>query len=1087
MIDWEYLIEKYGQAETPHKFEEIALEYVKDVYPQYSWHPTQRTRDGNKDAQRKEVYFGEDSSYDVWEESKFKGTGRALRRQDIDPTVLSGLIQGNVRLIVFVTNASIPGSLLDRAILGARIKGMKVSCVLEDQLASWLYLRSDIYRKYWDSLELTISETEKVVWIQSSTFLDLVSNDFKPFNTRKVMLVGNIYLLTVSISSNTKLRAELIMSDDFPFEQVNHPNYDAPSRLMLECGLSTFAILVKAKHAFSGCINLKFNIDGKQYSRVTQEIEIIAGASAKIVYAQQLQLVEKIRNRIDAIQIASGNIIALYAGSGMGKSFVLRNIQESFGLKRDMTTVEFESDKNALTNYLLLCRIVLFLYYGNIFWERSTWTKDELNEKKEYAIRANNRELFDDATLGSIFDGCFDAGVAKDVVEQLMRRRRANHVILHTKALLTGKILLIDDFQYLNKKQADFLYQIINDFNQYKSDSIVVISATKGRFLDETVEDSFLKITPNIFELSGLTSNDMAQTLGSCFHISPMALRRIAPKILSSNPLLTSEIIRILQDELENHVGNALEMITTYSASKGKSLILKNRFVDVKDQFYLLDILYRFRKGLPLEVIFGFCGFINHKMHNDLDFLISRNLINIRGNVVFPFHDYYIRSYIQLRNDAFYNETVGQFLCYLLSLGDNGEVFDTDHVLAMLIDCGEKYLHLYENKLKERIHYYMQTTQFGTALHYCSCYYRVIAKNDPHSYSRDDFRYLFSYAYCLVHCGDQALANQLLETIYTYATEDLPEKYAAGSELLSQNFWALKLDGMIETSLLIQSGAEHLLRTNNLTNIEKARIEHAYDTCFNRRMVTYLLQDQRQRARDTYIDRLKLLSQKYHGNEFRSQAATLIMDYARGVSFFTPQKAKKLFEIAYSFFSCNREIHYRRIMLCKIDYIVLKCITGDIDAFWEMDAIINSLLQGGFYSEYFKAILKRCACRTVFLSEVASDYGNERDQATCGAQTYEDALEEISNALIESGLQPEERDLFLLKNLLAYFAIRNHQIDKATEYLVEVDAYVKQAGKSYRSVVAHNLKYMNSITRIAWCTSEKFFDPGTYMLDCRFW
>ena len=266
MIDWKYLIAKYGPAETPHKFEEIALAYVQDIYPQYTWYPTGKTRDGNKDAQRKEVYFGEDNSFDVWEEAKFKETGRALRRQDIDPTILSGLIQGNVRLIVFVTNTRVPDELLDRAILGARIKGMKVSCVLADQLESWLLLNPSVYTKYWDDHAIAHQSTAKVVWVQNAAFFDMVSNDFKSFSTRKVMLIGDIYLLTVSISSNVKTTAELSETVDFPFHIVKHPNYDDPDHLSIECGLSTFALLLKAKCAFSGGVNLQFKINGVQYS-----------------------------------------------------------------------------------------------------------------------------------------------------------------------------------------------------------------------------------------------------------------------------------------------------------------------------------------------------------------------------------------------------------------------------------------------------------------------------------------------------------------------------------------------------------------------------------------------------------------------------------------------------------------------------------------------------------------------------------------------------------------------------------------------------------------------------------------------------
>lgn len=190
---------------------------------------------------------------------------------------------------------------------------MKASCVLSDQLESWLILNPDI-------------------------------------------------------SSSAKMSTELFTTADFPFEIIKHPNYDDPSHLNIECGLNTFALLLKAKCAFSGGVNLRFKVNDIQYSRVTQEIEIVESSPVKIVYAQQLQLINQIKSFIDSSpNIAFGAVISLYTGSGMGKSFLLKSVYETFSLKRDMTIVSFESDRNALTNYLLLCRIVLFLHYGNIF------------------------------------------------------------------------------------------------------------------------------------------------------------------------------------------------------------------------------------------------------------------------------------------------------------------------------------------------------------------------------------------------------------------------------------------------------------------------------------------------------------------------------------------------------------------------------------------------------------------------------------------------------------------------------------------------------------------------------------------------
>lgn len=1088
MINWEYLIEKYGPTETPHKFEEIALSYVQDVYPQYTWYPTKKTRDGNKDAQRKEVYCGEDNSFDVWEEAKFKETGRALRRQDIDPTILSGLIQGNVRLIIFVTNTRVPDELLDRAILGARIKGMKVSCVLADQLESWLILNPSIYAKYWDNHTAENQVTAKVVWVQNAAFFDMVSNDFKSFSTRKVMLAGNIYLLTVSISSNIKTNAELSTTVDFPFEVVKHPNYDDPDHLCVECGLSTFALLLKAKCAFSGGVNLRFKINGTYYSRVTPEIEIVASSPVKVVYAQQLQFINKIKTFIDALPDgASGSLITICAGSGMGKSFMLKSTYETFCLKRDMTIVSFESDRNALTNYLLLCRIVLFLYYGNIFWDRSSWTQKELDQHKAHAIQNNTRELFDDASLGRLFDGCFDASIAKDVVEQLTRRKRKNHSLIHTRTSFAGKILLLDDFQYLNKLQADFAYRIIDELNYYQSDCVIIISATKGRFSDRQAEMRFMKLTPNAFELNGLTPNDMAETLGTCFQLSPMALRRTAVKILSPSPLLTCEVLRTLREEVGRSSDNIFHMICIYSASKGQTQILANRFAGLQGQYYLLDILYRFKKGIPKGILMSFSGFDGHPVQTDLDLLFAKNLIISQDGLIFPYHDYYVRSYIQLRKARYFNSLTGKFLSYLLTIPDYEEMLDTNHILSMLVECGKKYLRIYKNKIKELIHHYMQTTQFGAALHYCSCYYHMVEGRKPDTYTREEFYYLFSYAYCLVHCGDQALANQLLEMIYTFAKENVPEKYSAGAELLNQHFWVLKLDGVIENSFLIQSGAAHMLQLKLLSGDDLSRVEQAYDTCFNRRMVTYLLLDQLESGRVTYAQRLKLLSKDFQGDDFRSHSATLIMDYARGISFFAPKRAEHLLKIALDFFACRPENHYRRILLCKIDYLVLKCVNGDARSFWDMEPLIEDLLQGGFSSEYFKAVLKRCACRSVFLSQVASNSIQEVSQSFSNVLQTEDYVEEISNALLESGLQPRERDSFLLNNLIAYFSICNGQSKKAAEYLQKVDMYVRQAGDSYRKIVKHNLQHIDTISRIIWCTKDTPFASDAFLLDCRFW
>ena len=145
MIDWEILYKKFGRNKSAEKFEDMALEYVRKCYAVYTWKPTGRTRDGNRD-----FHNLEDNLLNIWGEAKYKKNCTSLTRKDLDPTILSGLIDGKVKLIIFVTNGHIPDSLINRMYLGAKMKGIKLSFVLEEQLSNWLILNSERYFHYFN-------------------------------------------------------------------------------------------------------------------------------------------------------------------------------------------------------------------------------------------------------------------------------------------------------------------------------------------------------------------------------------------------------------------------------------------------------------------------------------------------------------------------------------------------------------------------------------------------------------------------------------------------------------------------------------------------------------------------------------------------------------------------------------------------------------------------------------------------------------------------------------------------------------------------------------------------------------------------
>lgn len=197
MINWTLLRKKFGLNKASEKFEELALYYVQDVYPNYNWEPTPPKGDGNRDIQ---IKSSDNNEYDVWAEAKYRNSQekdinskRSLERKDIDSTILSGLIYGRVRLIIFISNARLPNTVMNRAILGARIRGIEVTAALAEQLENWLIEHPNIYKIIFDE-ELMVSKERTdspVISFKSAMFYDPVSTDFLPLNKKKNSLLEN--------------------------------------------------------------------------------------------------------------------------------------------------------------------------------------------------------------------------------------------------------------------------------------------------------------------------------------------------------------------------------------------------------------------------------------------------------------------------------------------------------------------------------------------------------------------------------------------------------------------------------------------------------------------------------------------------------------------------------------------------------------------------------------------------------------------------------------------------------------------------------------------------------------------------------
>lgn len=348
MVDWESLYNKYGQKKSAEKFEDMALEYVKDIYSEYTWKATGRTRDGNRD-----FHNLENDLLSIWGEAKYKKSSISLTRKDLDPTILSGLIDGTVELIIFVTNGKIPDPLVTRMVLGANMKGIKISFVTGIQLSDWLILNPDKYKTYFgETYEKNIVQYEQLVEFRKVSFYEPISLDFSPNFNKISMQIDDTFILSCLIMSTKKSVCKIELEDNAPLSFVNSEKYENPNNFEIQPGLNAISFLVRALFKYNNVIRIVLYVYGNKYYHISNKIVISKNKQLDIYYFEQLDILNKIKRVVDNFDNTIGSYTFFIRGcSGMGKSYILNQLSLDYSLNNDLTLVTFDNDLNSNVNY----------------------------------------------------------------------------------------------------------------------------------------------------------------------------------------------------------------------------------------------------------------------------------------------------------------------------------------------------------------------------------------------------------------------------------------------------------------------------------------------------------------------------------------------------------------------------------------------------------------------------------------------------------------------------------------------------------------------------------------------------------------
>lgn len=1081
-IDWSkiYTLNGSNNGKAGKVFEKLALEYLQEAFSDFVWIPTKASWDNNLD-----MYHTYQDGYENWAEAKYRKDSDNVGKKDLDPTILSGLIQEKIKLILYITNGTIAPHNLNRITYGARIKDIAVSCINRSQLESWLYENPDRYEVYFGEKLFGSDYQQTYVNIKDISFYSVNSIDFGTNMLHKKLDLNQEYIMciTISASRSGKLNIE---ENDYPFHFVNSGQWPLANEISYRCGTSSFFFLIRTLKLTNKPITLCFSLEnGEKISHIIN-CEIVDKQDIMVVHSSQNKVLININKCLKNTANKGHNIIiTVHSKSGNGKTYLLQKLFIDYSYRSEMSLVRFVDADSSKYNYMLLCKIIFFLNFGNMLW----LDKDDENDfqefctkRKELFFRLSYNAVYDENQLNSLFDGCFDMLIAESCIHELNERiGLKNQLLLDPQTQNPHCILLLDDIQKLDEAQGTFLINLLEQSAQLSYNTTIVLSYN-DKFKCKNVLKQITSLTPNKFEIEDLSWKDIRESLLKNIHIANGIITERQLSDLPQNVFLLEETLRVIRSNKQDYF-DVPEILKEIKRIKKENLILENKFIGVEDQFAIIDIIYEFEKGVSGNALFFKPLSASEATLKRLE---DACIIKRAGDKYIPYHDILRGTYRALRNGAQYNEKMGKYIANLLQSESVSELIDLNQALAVLIKCGDYYKEIYIGKCIEQRDFYFSKTLFKESLYYAEAIHSLSLKEkeDIQYFDEKELYSVFVLADCLKHNGELVRSSQLFQELFDKVDNISPIKYEAGAELVNAQYRALKLTEAIDLAYKLLLTLNDKIKSCKYTykNDMDNRIIRSYYTVTNRNMMILQMRNDYDKAFKLYIKSMKTIAKTQPQNDkarLRGEFATYIMDFARGLYCVNFLEATRLMKIAHKFFLQNETVHCRRILMCEADLLFLDFLKtyNEGNSQYnneEFDKIQNAQISNGYNREVYKTQLKQYACLLI---------QSEHD----GCPQYnsiEERLEEIYSQIDDIS---DAHTICILCPILAYVKIKKGNIRHGQKIFSRIEKHIILLGKDYQTIYFHNKSNFEKADKAAFALNNIKLNSDTYYLDPRIW
>lgn len=1030
-------------------FEEIACAYAKDVYDKYTWIPTGKSWDGNKDAFFSDKIESINYLYKGWCEAKYtKNPQSSIPKSHMDSTLVSGILDGKVIFILFITNGKITTDFIQRATAILKPHNIDIKFVEGAVLTNWIKNNNIIRDKYFGNMIWNESFQSLELEVKDVCIFDAIMSAPSLVTPILKLKVDKEYFFYINLYSNQHKTVSIELNSD-ALKKISslHEDYE------ISPGYNSFLIRYLAKYPFNGKVKISVFIDEEVV--LNQEILDLLIEEADlmpIVYTQQQTTLLEIHNCINDAY-TDNMLLHIYGSGGNGKSFLIQQLMGNISSKYNQILLIKFSEKEA-ENASSLCKIILFVNFGFLY---------DLSEEAFLTLIKNYTNFSTDIFI-ELREGTKDQITALNIVQKIITLLQSKTFSLFPNAnnmvRRNTSFIILDDIQKVNNNHSFLCKEIISEFVERTFSQILIVCNRPNEFYDTELEQIIKEKRVGKWELTGISVQDIYSSISTNFNQEIAKLIKLFPSPVS---VLHLELL-IKNLNKKNIIRASKEKKgTIFSDAYNETNILNHQFaVDkVRKCRYLniLYIVYKIESGVPSMLL---QDFYNNQYITASKSFFQDSLIKEENAVLRPFHDIYLYAFQQIEFDDRYMEELNQFLQFCINKQINNPVL-LSNMLSILIEKN--------NVLRVN---YMDLARQICADYYSKSEY-IAAKNlaltllpdlDTTSYSDYTFRdlellYIFAQSekYSKTHVGSTKYLKLITDIGEVIPLNSMEKGVVqeAHSELITNYLYAIDYSNFEEELKYFESNLK------DRTEIDSSEHKvNAYLNFLNRKILYTFFVDSS--ALEKAYKKANSESVRLMRDDYRAYSD---MDYAKILLSSDQERALELLKISLPVFEKYDKCEKRKVD-CKAEIIFAEYLLYNSS----YDELYT--LQKDAYDNKFMHVYARITLILLTLELIESEKTN----------TIEAKLTKL---LIEyNDLNGTNRLGLFTNQLFTAIYYKEGDYQKQCKYAKKQQAIAEKLSEEYLEVPLHNQLKLKS-NKIVWKYKGEQADDNVLWLDPQIW